>query len=496
MSNKKFDNNEEIIQETEENLDALEEQNNSQNNSSEKEIPKKEKKKITVSLRTFVISSVAIALAAVMLTYTVFSEFQKKNYGGEFEKGYLAGVASEKNDFSTKELIDQKLSQFFFNNKITFDPETQGSLTTQSLKQYVASLGDPYAQYYTFDEYIKEIDSKKGISGGIGITVIKDQITVDGKTYLCAYISDVAYGSPAETAKIQKGDYLVYIGSGENKKTFDELGGYDKALDAMLVELGEELNFVTLHPNADGTFTENEYKIKTEKIVVSTVTYYVSTLSVEKGKVGVIQIKGFDYPTPAQFKRAVEALKKEGCDKFVIDLRDNPGGSLVSIRAVLSFFLTQDKDGNGDVYIRTKDKNGEESERIKPYNQGEVPEGCEVSKKEIGMYKDLNMVVLCNEGTASAAELFVATFRDYNLGKIVGTKTFGKGSMQSIFFLGDGGAIKFTTKIYFSAKSGSYDGIGIYPDVKSELSEEALKYEYRLTDEKDDQLVEAIKHFK
>ena len=105
-------------------------------------------------------------------------------------------------------------------------------------------------------------------------------------------------------------------------------------------------------------------------------------------------------------------------------------------------------------------------------------------------------MVLCNGSTASAAELFTATFRDYDLGTIVGTKTYGKGSMQSIMplaYFGYGGAIKLTTRKYYPAFGEGYDGIGIEPDETVELSESAAKKNiYEITDAEDNQLCRAI----
>ena len=124
---------------------------------------------------------------------------------------------------------------------------------------------------------------------------------------------------------------------------------------------------------------------------------------------------------------------------------------------------------------------------------------CDVSRSDIGKYRDAieEIVVLCNEGTASAAELFTAALRDYELADIVGTKTYGKGSMQSILPLdrfGYGGALKLTTKMYFPPCGEGYDGIGITPDEVVELSEEAKKYSvYLLPQSLDNQLAAAIK---
>jgi carboxyl-terminal processing protease len=150
--------------------------------------------------------------------------------------------------------------------------------------------------------------------------------------------------------------------------------------------------------------------------------------------------------------------------------------------------------------IRTSDRNGaEEISRIEVVTHKDDYAGCSISKSDIGKYRALDAVVLCNGNTASAAELFTATFRDYSLAPIVGTTTFGKGSMQSILPLamfGCPGALKLTTKMYYPPVGDSYEGIGIVPDVVVEQSEAAENMNiYEIADTDDHQLVEALKQF-
>ena len=198
-----------------------------------------------------------------------------------------------------------------------------------------------------------------------------------------------------------------------------------------------------------------------------------------------------------QFSGAVDDLKAKGISKFVFDVRYNGGGSLDSIVAVLSYFLQE-----GDTIISTADKNGKadvtKAQVIKKFSGEEA--GCNVSAEDIGKYRDLKAVVLCNSYTASAAELFTATFRDYGLAKTVGETTFGKGSMQSTLplgYFGVDGVLKLTTNVYFPPCGESYDGIGIAPDVPVKL-DEALESKniYEITDAEDNQLKAAIEILK
>ena len=194
---------------------------------------------------------------------------------------------------------------------------------------------------------------------------------------------------------------------------------------------------------------------------------------------------------------SVEALKAQGCQYFVFDLRNNPGGLLTAVEDVLILFLRE-----GDTVISTKDSSGREAvTKIAVNAEGMITCGSgTLTKDDLGMYRDLKFSVLVNGYSASAAELFTANMRDYELCSIVGEKTYGKGSMQTTFSLtryGYDGALKLTTAHYFPPCGEGYDGIGITPHVEVTLSEEALKYNVNLLpDSLDNQLAEAINTMK
>ena len=162
---------------------------------------------------------------------------------------------------------------------------------------------------------------------------------------------------------------------------------------------------------------------------------------------------------------------------------------------MLSYFLNK-----GDVIVSTEyaDSSLNDVDVVRAVNYGSSYAGYNVSKSDIGKYKDLigKCVVLTNKSTASAAELFTATFRDYEIAPIVGQTTYGKGCMQNIIDLshfGMKGALRVTTAMYFSKSHTVYHGTGIAPDYEVALSEEALEYNFFLIpEEKDDQLQKAI----
>ena len=454
---------------------------------------KTERRSIRLSLKSFILSSVALVLVAVMVTYAVCSgAFQKK-----LSEIYLAGqdttdptdpTDEQQKLYTEKDAIDFLLDRYFY-GEIDRD-----AITDESLKAYIAATGDIYAAYYTEEELKSLAEDAAGRMQGIGINIINSTVLYGGVEYLVLKIINVIKNSPALAAGLRVGDMIFAVGAKSDGTLVENLG-YNEALNQLKGPSGTKAQLVVLRKNGE-QYEEKEFSIERKEVITSSVYSRVSTLD---SRVGIVKITEFSANTPVQFEEAIEELKNSGCNKFVMDLRYNPGGALDSVRAILSYFLSE-----GDVYIRTQDKSGiMVPDIIAPVRADELHKdyaNCEVKAEDIGKYKNLNMTVLCNEYTASAAELFTATFKDYGLGEIIGTTTYGKGKMQTTYSLapfGLKGAVKFTTSMYYSAKSPGYDGIGIEPDHKVELSSEAREYNiYDLPDALDDQLLEAIKYFK
>jgi carboxyl-terminal processing protease len=190
----------------------------------------------------------------------------------------------------------------------------------------------------------------------------------------------------------------------------------------------------------------------------------------EKGeKIGYVKLIQFDTITVSQVKTAMEDLKTKGCEKFIFDLRSNPGGELGSVVSILDYLLPK----GPIVHILDRDMNVEHT-----YNS----DASELKAE---------MAVLTNGSTASAAELFTSALRDYEKATLVGTKTYGKGCGQDHYFLSNGGVISITSFFYNPPYGENYDGEGIHPNIEVELPEE---YENTLMIpfEKDTQLQAAI----
>jgi carboxyl-terminal processing protease len=347
------------------------------------------------------------------------------------------------------------------------------------------AINDRYAEYYNEEEFALLTAENQGETQGIGVTVIENP------DYKCIEIISVLPNSPALAAGVEPGDLIVYIGSGDNKESVAELGYYT-ALAKLQGVKGTLCEFTVRR--GEGYAEEVEFSIMRDKFTSESVMYHVCETD---AKVGIIKITQFDLTTPSQFCTAMDALIAQGVEYFLFDVRYNGGGDLASITAVLSYMLNE-----GDVLIKTRDRAGNESitkvAEVK-YALSSAYSACNVYKNDIAKYRDKVMgksAVLANGSTASAAELFTCALMDYGISEIVGTTTYGKGSMQTIFsleYIGYAEAVKMTTKMYFPPISEGYDGIGIKPDLEIEL-DESLKNKniYKITDAEDNQIQAAI----
>ncbi len=385
-----------------------------------------------------------------------------------------------------KDLI--KLDTIFKQN--SYDGVDEEAMKDAILKAYIAATGDIYAEYMNAEEYEAYFADSAGEFVGIGVSVVNSTVEINGYHYKVLEIISVFNDSPALENGIRVGDCVMYVGKGEGRTLVDVLG-YTEALNQMLGEAGTNAEFTVFRPDKSEAigYKELEFSITRRKVESTSVMYRVSETD---GRVGIVNITGFDQTTAPQFCQAVDALRADGCSYFVFDVRNNPGGSLASIEAVLSYFLNK-----GDLIVSTEYADGSKAEDyVRAVNYGLQYEGYNVSSADIGKYKDLKSVVLVNGNSASAAELFTATFRDYGLAKIVGETTYGKGCMQTILPLsGSGleGGLRVTSAMYFSKSHTVYHGTGIVPDYEVSLSEEALGYNFfLLPEEKDDQLLKAI----
>ncbi len=440
-----------------------------------------------------------LIVISILLTYTLTSAADRDYYGKQLadqqskidqleSAGGIGPVLTE----GAFEKLDI-LSQIFHMYSYYAGEKTEEELINAVLKAYAEATGDQYAEYYTEEEYQKLTAENTGDYEGIGVSVIQTTFEANGFAYQVFQVISIYKGAPAENSNLRVGDYIYCIKVDGTYQTVSSLGGYTNAINYVRGEKGTYAEFAVLRETENGVESV-EISVMRDSFETVSVTAYLNENNPE---IGVVHIAEFNLTTPKQFKEAVLDLKSRGVKKFVFDVRYNPGGDLQSIKAVLTYFLQE-----GDLILSSIDRKGNVANSY--YAEQMLYMGdyaaCNVAKSEIGMFSDLEMVVLCNGSTASAAEVFTATLRDYGLATIVGETTFGKGIMQSLLpmsYFGDyTGYVKMTTYAYVTKCGITYHEIGITPDVEVEISEEALGYNfYVLPQSKDNQLQAAFAQF-
>ncbi len=447
------------------------------------EKPPKEEKRVKLS--------VAVSITVICSVVCILATFAICGFSGLFgETMQIVGgdtVINISDELELPEYIQELIRLDIAFKDFSYDGIDENAMGEAMLDAYISATGDMYAEYLNAEEYAAFFEERAGEFVGIGVSIVNSQIDIGGLKYSVLEVISVYKDSPALESGVEVGDCIMYVNDGEELVLVNSLG-YTRSLDVMLGDSGTEANFVVFRPSGE-SYEEIEFKITRRKVETESVTWRVSETD---SRVGIVNITSFDGTTAPQFESSVEALKKLGCEKFVFDVRNNPGGALDAIEAVLSYFLSE-----GDVLIHTEYSTGEKYTdyvRVKRYE--EKYSGFDVTKEDIGKYKELDCIVLTNENTASAAELFTATLRDYSIAKVVGGTTYGKGCMQNIIPLGTyglEGGLRVTSAMYFSASREVYHDMGIEPDIKAELSDEAKKINFfLLPEEKDDQLQKAI----
>ena len=315
-----------------------------------------------------------------------------------------------------------------------------------AIKGYVAGIGDEYTVYYTKDEMDDQYDAAMGNYVGIGIYMIVnyEEGTIE--------VVSVMKNSPALEVGMQAGDMITKVNGKE--LTPDNVG-----------ELSDEIK------GEEGTTVNLEIMRGEETLELDVERRRIEVSHIESemldNNIAYIQVLDFDGGTAKEFKENYETLKKQGATSLIIDIRGNGGG--VVDEAIDMLEMICDKDST--LLIET-DKNGNE----------------EVIKAEENPIIDIPVVVLVNGTSASASEIFAGALKDNNKATIIGTKTYGKGVIQTLIRLADGSGIKITTEEYCTPNRNKINKVGIEPNITVELPEDIEE----LTEENDTQLQRAI----
>lgn len=315
-----------------------------------------------------------------------------------------------------------------------------------AIKGYVAGVGDEYTVYYTPDEMKQEYDSAMGNYVGIGIYMV---VNYEEGTIT---VVEPMEGSPAEAAGIQEGDVITKVeGETITPENVNTMSNKIK---------GEEGTKVKLEITRDGETQEVE--VERKKIEVS----HIESRMLENN-IAYIQILDFDGGTAKEFQKNYEELKGAGATSLIIDIRSNGGGVVDEAIDILEMIC----DKNSTLLIET-DKDGKET----------------VTTSKENPIIDVPIVVLVNEQSASASEILAGALKDNGKAEIIGTTTYGKGVIQTLYQLSDGSGLKMTTAEYCTPNRNKINKIGIEPDITVELQENITE----LTEENDTQLQKAI----
>lgn len=308
----------------------------------------------------------------------------------------------------------------------------EDKLLDGQLKGMVQSLEDPYSQYLTVDEYTSFTQQTSGVYGGIGV------IVTPGDDNLITVVSPIE-DTPGERAGIKTGDKIVKVEGVEYSAE-----NMDAAVKVMKGKPKTKVTLTILRVDKDGKNQYIDMEIVREEIRLVTVKS-----NIIDDNIGYIKLTSFDELTHEDFRKNLSSLEKANVKGLIIDLRNNPGG-LLNICADIADELL----GEG-VIVYTQTKDGHKEYLTSKKSQTNLP-----------------LVVLVNEGSASASEILAGAIKDHKRGELIGTTTFGKGVVQRIKELNDGSGLKLTISEYFTPNGTNIHGIGITPDIVVELPED------------------------
>lgn len=365
-----------------------------------------------------------------------------------FNNGNVLSLFLKRNNKLDYKKIEEKTSvlQNIIDRYFLFD-EDMTKVEDGIYAGMMNGLGDPYTVYYTKEEYKALNEDTEGKYSGIGAVVSQNPNT---KVITIVKIFD---NSPANDAGLQVGDIIHKIDG-------EEVAGTDMDILVKTKIRGEEGTSFKMTVLRGDDRKEVELDLIRRSIEVETVAGKMLD-----NNIGYIAVSQFDAVTSEQFKSNIESLQSQGMTKLIVDLRGNPGGLLDQVVDMLDYILP---DG---LVLYTEDKYGKREEY---YSDG---------SHEL----KIPMVVLVNENSASASEVFTATFRDFEWGTVVGKTTFGKGIVQNVLPLGDGTAVKITTQHYYPPSGYDLHKVGIKPDLEVDLNEGA-----KIGTDSDNQLSAAI----
>jgi carboxyl-terminal processing protease len=332
---------------------------------------------------------------------------------------------------------------------------TETSATAGAVQGLLTSTGDKYATYFDTTHYKAFSEDSMGSFGGIGVVL--------GEKGGTAYVTEVYKGTPAFRAGMLPGDIFRVI-DGDRRTNWQTSDVVKKVRG----DVGTTVTVTMARPKK-GSTNGNGASEKTFTLTRDTITY-PNLKSEMIGKVGYMRLGQFNANAEADVRKAITGLTKKGAKSFVLDLRSNPGGLLDEAVDVSSLFI---KDG---VIVRVDERGKEEQE-------------LRASGKKM---TDLPLVLLIDGDSASASEIVGGALQDYGRATLVGEKSYGKGSVQTVEEVSWGGGVKFTIAHYLTPKKRVIDGKGLTPDVVVKM--DRMKQMKRSTDTQLKKALEIANH--
>ena len=385
-----------------------------------------------ISLGMAVSIAAIVAAFAVVITYTAAIRIFDSRMSSVTERQNMYQVLSEI-DMTVRQNYCGSISENYLQKNIS-----QG---------YILGLEDPYSGYLTADEYQIAVGESLGYTFGLGMDI-------DRSTEGYILVNVVYSGAPADKAGIKAGDMIVSV-EGKDVLTV----GYDKALSL----INESTPKVSVVLSRNGK--KSAYELTRSKFETKSVAHRVTGENI-----GVIKIYEFNAKTPEQFNSALNKLRNKGVEGVIIDLRDNGGVNYQYACEILDTLLpagklmsVTDRDGNSSIKYTSDTK-----------------------------YIDLPMEVLINEATDGAAELFAAVMMNYGQAESIGTKTAGHDTVQEMFQLSNGCAVRITTGRWSDDMGDVISEGCVIPQFEVALTKYQKTNRYLLSDESDPQLQTAL----
>ena len=403
-------------------------------------------KRTRSSVYKIIMLVILVAFVTFIITTIGFYQYFTNSDNGK--KFMITTSSKEGNE------IANSISQY----KSIIDKYYLGEVDEEKLKEgaikgYIEGLDDPYTEYISKEDMEEYLDDTMGNFVGIGIYMVKDEAT--NRIKVLAPIK----GSPAEKAGVLAGDIIISVND-------EEFTGDQFSVISTKIK-GEEGSTVKLKVLRGKE--EKEFEIKREKIVVNPVEGKVI-----ENNIGYIAFSSFDENTSEEFKKKYEELASQGIKSLIIDLRNNGGGIVDEALEIADYFVEKDT-----ILLYEVDKDNNEK----------------VEKAKDGILINMPTIVLTNENTASSSEILAGALKDLGKAKIVGTKTYGKGVIQSLLTLSDGSGIKITSEEYLTPNKTKINKVGIEPDETVELPDTVTNV-LRVEEKDDTQLQKAIQMLK